>query len=350
MPPNRDTHDWEFPYTPLRGFPTARIARKTHAACMTQARSQLAPPGTPGFFHCVQRCVRRAFLCGQDAYTGQSFDHRKDWVEQRIAVLSESFAIAIHAYAVMSNHLHLVIELAPDVAEAWSDHDVAMRWVRLFPPRERSDEASQAKCRQLIAQPDKLQTIRARLASLSWFMRCLAEPIARRANREDGCTGRFWEGRFRMQRLCDERAVLAAMTYVDLNPVRAGIATELHDSTHTSVSARLPVRKSPDIPHTPLDPVLGIRRTSLSISQAEYLALLDWTGRQLTPGRHGKITAPAPQVLSRIAHDPQHWTRQVLGIGNRYWRAVGNVEALIALAKDIGQQWLKGLGFAASMK
>lgn len=85
----------------------------------------------------MQRCVRRAFLCGVDAYTGHSFDHRKAWVEERVGHLSECFAVSIHAYAVMSNHLHLVVQLAPDAMKGWSDHEIAMRWVRLFPPCDR---------------------------------------------------------------------------------------------------------------------------------------------------------------------------------------------------------------------
>lgn len=316
---------------------------------MTQARHQLAPPGSAGMFHCVHRCVRRAFLCGLDAYTGESYEHRKHWVEERIAVLSGCFAVAVHAYAVMSNHLHLVIEMAPDVAERWSDDEVAARWVRLFPPREGSAEAVSAKCMRLIAQPDRLRTIRARLTDLSWLMRCLAEPIARRANREDGCKGRLWEGRFKAQRLCDERALLAAMTYVDLNPVRAGIAESLHDSVHTSICARLAYAKTAADSGRTLDPISGVMRAPFAISANDYLQLVDWTGRQLAPGKRGSIAADAPPVLARLTDDPSRWTRQVRGVGSGYWRAVGSVEALIELAKRIGQHWLKGQGFAASL-
>ena len=314
---------------------------------MTQARRQLVPPGSDGAYHCVQRCVRRAFLCGVDAYTGESFEHRKQWVEQRLCLLAECFAVSIHAYAVMSNHLHLVVQLAPAAAAAWSDAHVAARWVRLFPPREDAAEAVEAKCSRLMADPERLQRIRSRLCDLSWLMRCLAEPIARRANREDGCKGRFWEGRFKAQRLCDELAVLAAMAYVDLNPVRAGIAERLDDATHTSAAARLAqASEAPEHLTKPLGPILGALRPPLAMSTADYLQLLDWTGRQLAPGKRGQITGDAPACLRRIDPNPAHWTTRVRGIGSGYWRAVGSAEALLELAKRIGQRWMKGLRLA----
>ncbi|MBK9670369.1 MAG: transposase [Thermomonas sp.] len=224
---------------------------------MTTARSLLIPPASAGTFHCVQRCVRRAFLCGQDRYTGQSFEHRKHWVEQRIALLAESFAVAIHAYAVMSNHLHLVLQIEPAATGTWSDIDVANRWVRVFPPREHTEAARVRKRDALLQQPERLAVLRTRLADLSWFMKCLAEPVARAANAEDGCKGRFWEGRFKVQLLCDERALLAAMAYVDLNPIRAGMADALADADHTSIQRRLADIQSPQDLDRPLRPLAG---------------------------------------------------------------------------------------------
>jgi hypothetical protein len=109
---------------------------------MTRPRSHIAPPDTPGAFHCVQRCVRRAFLCCVDRYTGQSFEHRRAWIEAHIQLVADSFTVAVDACAVMSNHLHLVLRIDPREAAAWNDDEVSARWVRLFPPREASDAAS----------------------------------------------------------------------------------------------------------------------------------------------------------------------------------------------------------------
>jgi hypothetical protein len=317
---------------------------------MTQARSQLIPPGTGGMFHCVQRCVRRAFLCGVDQYTGRSFEHRKDWVEDRIQRLAECFAVAVHAYAVMSNHLHLVVEIDPTQVSDWSDQDVAGRWVRLFPPREDTDAARSHKRVRLMTNPMRIAVIRARLGSLSWFMRCLAEPIARRANREDGCTGRFWEGRFKSQLLCDERALLAAMAYVDLNPIRAGIAKTLQGSRHTSVKKRIADAKCD---RRMLDqrmmPIAGSIDHAASVTTADYLHLLEWTGRQLAPDKKGRLAFDMPSVLQTLEHRPERWATRVKAVGSGYWRVIGEVDDLIENAERMGQAWLKGVGLAARL-
>ena len=198
---------------------------------MTYARSILIPKGSAGTFHCVSRCVRRAFLCGQDRLTGRSFEHRRQWVEDRIHELAGIFGVAIWGYAVMSNHLHVVVETLPETVARWSDDEVAQRWMRLYP---RQDQDSEKRGEVLAGNAERIKELRERLSNLSWFMRCLAEPIARAANREDICKGRFWEGRFKCQALLDDDAVLAAMAYVDLNPVRAKICDTLEASAHTS--------------------------------------------------------------------------------------------------------------------
>ena len=207
---------------------------------MTYPRSALVDPAADGVYHCVSRCVRRAYLCGEDVVTQRNFDHRRQWIQDRLGLLAECFAISVYAFAVMSNHLHAVLRVEPDRSKHWSDEEVLLRWARA----QRHHESNARGDTLELVSLERIAQLRRRLSDLSWFMRCLNEPIARRANAEDAVTGRFWEGRFRCQLLLDERAVLAAMAYVDLNPVRAGITDTLEGSDHTSIQQRLaqPVR------------------------------------------------------------------------------------------------------------
>lgn len=320
------------------------------ADTMTIARSQLVKPGSDGCYHCVQRCVRRAFLCGIDGYTGRSFEHRKDWLVERLHLLGSCFAIAVHAYAVMSNHLHVVVQLTPASAAAWSDEDVANRWLRLFPSGDAETTVLESKRHSLLADPGRLGVIRSRLGDLSWFMRCLAEPIARRANSEDGCKGRFWEGRYKCQLLCDERALIAAMAYVDLNPIRAGLSDRLEPSTRTSACERIAASQpAPELLSQPLQPVIGMLPNPLNLSTADYLQILDWTGRVLVPGKCGVIAAHAPAVLSTIDRTPERWALRVRGYGSGWMRVAGSAQDLIACAERLGQRWLKGIRFAVRL-
>ena len=163
---------------------------------MSSPRGQVIDPTLPGYFHCVSRCVRRAFLCGSDSLSGENVEHRKAWVEVRVLELAECFADGISACAVMSKHLHVVMHVNPDSAAGWSPAEVARRWVRLFPVREQGEvdeEACRFRAQALAGDFMRIAELRARLASISWFIRCLSEPIAWRANREDSGTRRFWE-------------------------------------------------------------------------------------------------------------------------------------------------------------
>lgn len=308
---------------------------------MGYPRSQLVVPGTAGTYHCVARCVRRAFLCGEDALTGRNFDHRKGWVEARLLELAGIFSLSVLAYAVMSNHVHVVLAVDPAHAAGWSDDEVAERWVRLFPARvdgEVDAEACRQKAWGLTGNAERVGLLRERLGDLSWFMRCLSEPLARLANAEDRCTGRFWEGRFRCQALLDDEAVLACMTYVDLNPVRAGVADTVGNSRHTSIKQR--IERPPTRLTEPLCAVAGPEAAGfLPISEADYIRLVDWAGRQLHPGKRGVIAVDAPPVLGpRI--DPAAWLVKVNSIESRFCRAIGSAQALLDKAREMGQRWL----------
>jgi len=197
-----------------------------------------------GIYHCINRCVRRAYLCGFDAVSQVSFEHRRRWLQDRLMFLAGVMGLDVLGFCVMSNHLHLVVRNRPDLVGQWSPEEVARRWYRLCPPlipgtRELAEEPSDSDLALIVNNPDRLAEIRLRLSSPSWLMRFLTERLARVANREDKVTGRFWEGRFRMQRLLDEWAVAACLVYVDLNPVRAGMADAPESSEYTSVFERL---------------------------------------------------------------------------------------------------------------
>ena len=193
-----------------------------------QARGEYVDPEEVQILHVVNRCVRRAFLCGEDPYTGKSFEHRREWIRRRLEFLAGAFGIDCLTYTVMSNHIHLVLRSRPDVVKQWTDNDVARRWLQLFPNRRDKDgsplEPEDFEIAMITSDKKKLTEIRKRLSDVSWWMRCTAENIARRANKEDECTGRFWEGRYKAQVILDEASLLACAAYVDLNPVRAAMA------------------------------------------------------------------------------------------------------------------------------
>ena len=165
------------------------------------ARREIVDESEVGIYHCINRCVRRVFLCGEDPLTGRNFDHRKTWIRNRVEQLASILAVEILDFAVLSNHIHVVLRNRPDLAQRWSDEEIALRWWRLFPHR-RNDDGTPAnpephELLMIVADPAKLAERRKRLANLSWFVRTLCEPMARIANREDSCSGRFWEGRFK---------------------------------------------------------------------------------------------------------------------------------------------------------
>jgi REP element-mobilizing transposase RayT len=340
-------------------------------------------------------------------------------------MLVSHFAVEVLAYAVMNNHSHFVLWLRPSVAAGWSEEEVARRWLSVF--GNRVDGPTEQDIVQAVANAERIEVWRRRLGDVSWFMRCLNEWLARKANAEDECTGRFWEGRFTSQLIEDEGALLACMAYVDLNPVRAGMAEGLEGNRLTSVHDRICARRArrrlssfgveagnsrgtaeareetqrkrvererelteqqsamveeakaecerdawlcrfadrvkDSAPRdsrvkdsAPRDSrvVEGFAprdldeeggpgaHTVLGMGFADYLELLEWTGKCLAEGKRGVLPESARPVLEQMELDVDNWVGTVERYGSLYWRVAGKVENLKKRAREMGRQWLAG--------
>lgn len=345
---------------------------------MTQARKHQIDCSVTPYYHCINRCVRRAYLCGEDELSGRSYSHRKQWVVDQLKTLSDVFAIDICAYAVMSNHYHLVLHIGQAQAEQWSEREVVQRWCSLFKgdaltERWMQGEALGAAARQAVS--DTIDKWRHRLMDVSWFMRCLNERIARLANAEDGCKGRFWEGRFKSQALLDEAALLSCMVYVDLNPIRAGIATEAQASDFTSIEQRLHAfaQRGPGRPKkaeqepTSCPPLMEFERSTdpsscegherednadarIPFAFDAYCALLDWTGRAIREDKKGAIPQEVAPLVQSLGLKPAHWVDTVRHFESRFPLMMGRIDRLKqALGRFKGKgvgRWCRGVSVA----
>jgi hypothetical protein len=286
---------------------------------MPRARNTIISLDDTPYYHCVARCVRRAFLCGVDHYSGNNYEHRRQWLEDKLHSTAAAFAIRLCAYAVMSNHYHVVLHVRIDLANGWSDRDVVTRWHSLFSGNLLSQRfllgESLSDIQMELLSKD-IETWRARLCDISWYMRIVNEAIARKANQEDGCTGCFWEGRFKSQALLDDRALLACMAYVDLNPIRASMSDSPEKSDHTCVKQRIDALERNRPEKKTIESFVGSQADEIGISfrLIEYLELIDWTGRvlrdeQLPSGyKRGAIDNALPPILERLAFNDEAWT------------------------------------------
>ncbi len=323
---------------------------------MPRPRSTLVSLDATPYYHCTSRCVRRAFLCGEDRHSGRSFEHRRQWIEDRMLILAGIYAIDIAAYAVMSNHYHVVLHVDIERAQTWSEFEVAERWHRLF----NGNLLSQRYCRgekltptESKALAEVIATWRQRLLSISWFMRCLNEPIARAANREDNVSGRFWEGRFKSQALLDEKALVACMAYVDLNPIRAMLAQSPETSAHTSIKRRIEHARATqrsnhlDQQSNGLLPFAGNPRNDmpkgLPYHLSDYLELVDWSGRIMREDKKGQIPAHLPHILQRLELDSRHWLYLTQHFEHPFRHLVGAAHHVRSACEALGQRWVQGI-------
>jgi len=340
---------------------------------MAIPRSEIITDGEIGVYHCISRCVRRAFLCGEDRLSGKNFDHRKDWAERRLKLLASIFAVDVGGRSIMENHLHTVLRNRPDIVNSWNNLEVAIRWRRLY-PRKLDDREKELEIKVLSEDEEKIEEYRHRLQSISWFMKSLSEYIARRANKEDDCTGRFWEGRFKSTELLDEEAILSCLVYVDLNPIRARVADSPEESEYTSIKERIIGRQAReklrkmgiDLKETPCSGLMRkpkVRKIAelsqtdawlaplsdfISLSEDEYISLVDVSGRIVREGKRGVVPEELAPILERLKIEPSGWDSLITGFNHTFSRAAGSFESLQAKAMSLNKSWIKG--FSASQE
>ncbi|MCF6287718.1 MAG: transposase [Proteobacteria bacterium] len=306
---------------------------------MTTARRDLISLEDTPYYHCYVRCVRRAFICGDDKYSGNNYDHRREWIRDKILSQTETFAIDCCAYAVMSNHYHVVLCIDEERAKTWDNREVLRRWSELYSLSYLTDKYYRKEGvskTELDAIYVEIEVYRDRLMDISWFMRGINESTARRANAEDNCTGRFWEGRFKSQALLDEKAVLTCMAYVDLNPIRAKMAQSPKDSDYTSVQDRILNKK------TRLK-TFGNDDGDIPFVLDDYLHLVDATGRAIVGESKGFIPDDLPEILQRLSLNSDIWLDEIKYFDKWYYKAIGTVENLKKYCQSIHQKWIKGL-------
>ncbi len=305
-------------------------------------RSRLIDATITRHYHVISRCVRRLHLLADDPKS--PCQNRKGWLERRLKELSEIFAISVSAYAFMDNHFHLLLRLDTDAAGVWTSEEVTRRWFRLFPPRGvdrkpiAEDQLEEVVLKRSL-DPLWVAEIRARLQSISWFMRCLKEPLARLVNKADGRTGAFFEGRFKSIAVLDERALLTCMAYIDLNPVAAGVAGSPESASNTSLCARLEhvhrQRRTQDLGAATVSSIMASQNASkmeeaLWLNPIEdrrkhgsfreglietfplgcYLLLLDHVSRMRREGK-ASLESEAADILQRIGATSDSWCVQI---------------------------------------
>ena len=297
---------------------------------MTKARKyQVSVDDTP-YYHLISRCVRRAFLCGK--LGNQSYEHRRQWIVDRMKFLASIFAIDVCAYAIMSNHYHLVIKV--NSTKDWSDQQVLGMWSALFKLPQLCDEFMKGEKltqAQVVVVRKLIDEYRSRLMNLSWFMRCLNQYIATKANREDNVKGHFFEARFKSQALLDERALLTCMAYVDLNPIRAAMAKTPEQSDYTSIQERV----------TKTDTnLLGFHQDGIPYYLTDYIALVDYTGRVQLENKKGYIPKDIDDVFKRFNLNPDSWLDEMKKFRSKGRTAVGTISQLKVFCQSIKSQFV----------
>ena len=310
---------------------------------MTTARKEIVDPAVTRWYHCISRCVRGGYLLSeQDGLTD-----RKQWIEDRLEFLAGNFAIAVGGFAILDNHLHVLLRLDPDDAELWTADQVVRRWMMIYPPESLdldNERAVAVWVENETRDAERVQTLRERLQNLSWFMKSLKEPLSRLANQQDHCRGTFWEKRFKSIAILDTEALLATSIYIDLNVFAAGLAETPESSPHTSLQRRVIHVQQQDqlesltaaeqgsiagskaagnieqghwlVPiedrrsHTNSVPASTRAGMLESLSLGSYLLLVDYTSRLFRTGK-ANLNAGVTEIFERLESNVEIWNDRI---------------------------------------
>jgi len=303
---------------------------------------------------------------------------RKDWIDNRLKELDRIFAISVGGFSIMDNHLHFLLRIDVEQASQWSAMEVAKRWMTLYPPRGSDRKPLKVTDEFLKLKADNstwVAATRKRLSSLGWFMKCLKEPLARLANKQDGCTGAFFEGRYKSIAILDEEALLSVCAYIDLNPVAAGMVALPEESPHTSIKERVEHVKATGR----IADVSEIRNGSMAATKisggletnlwlvpiedrrqqgglregmregftlGQYLMLVDYTSRLVRDGK-ASVTAEVESIFARLGSSAESWGARMLKLSGS--RLLGRFlsasrDRLREIAKRIGVRHLANVG------
>jgi len=205
---------------------------------MTYRRSKYLNLETTKYYHCITRCVRRSFLCGYDEVTQKDYNYRKEIIKNFLQILTKAYFIEICSYAIMCNHIHLVLYVNDTNVQSVKDDEILNRWSLIYP-----SSASEIKYSILNNDPEddiksKIERCRNKLCCISSFMEKFNLTLSKQFNKEDNCKGRFWEGNFYLQPIYDMQALINTMIYVDLNPIRAKMVCYPEEHDCCSISER----------------------------------------------------------------------------------------------------------------
>ncbi len=284
-------------------------------------------------FHIVSRCARQLHLFGGSDRRRQ---RRKALFLAELERLATFTAVDVAGFAVMDNHIHLLLKVDVDGAHRWTPRQVAERWLALHPPRNgryRRLDVEEEHITALCADTEKLESCREKLTSVSQFMKELKQEVAQKINALDQVTGPLWAGRFKCKAIENEAQLLATLAYIDLNPFAANTCEVPEAGQHTTLAARLhgPDARNTDknaratnkaTPHKapnrkrllnetqgwwlPLEPASASRadqRRCLipksDLCLKTYLSLLDATSRLIRPGKR-RQSRDAERISHRI--------------------------------------------------